>query len=239
VKPELQERTSASEVATDALRALVVDDEAPARRSLQILLESHPEIQMVGECASGPEAVEAIERYRPDLLFLDIQLPGFNGFEVLRRAKVAFLPNVIFVTAYDEHAIHAFDVQAVDYLLKPFEDERFELALERAKSRIRQSHLNVPSPLERLAVRAAGRILLVRVSDIDWIAAQDYYVELHVGGQSHLIRERMHNLEARLDPHRFVRIHRSSIVNIARVKELRLAPHGEYRVLLHDGRSSS
>jgi two-component system, LytTR family, response regulator len=155
---------------------------------------------------------------------------------------------VIFVTAYDEHAIRAFDASAVDYLLKPFEDERFDRALERAKARVRQKRLEDLGPpvgsgqtttpnsfLERLAIRDSGRIHFVRTSEIDWIEAQDYYVQLHVRDHTYLIRERMHLLEARLDPRRFVRIHRSSIVNIDRVKELQPFFHGEYTVLLEDG----
>jgi two-component system LytT family response regulator len=203
------------------------------------LLANHRDVDLIGECTTGPEAVEAIERMRPDLLFLDIHLPGFGGFEVLERVKNAPPTTVIFVTAYDEHAVRAFDTSAADYLLKPFDDERFERALERAKARIRQRQLEDLAPtrpfLERIAVRYSGRILLIRVTDIDWIEADDYYVQLHVHGQSHLLRERMHHLEAQLDPHCFVRIHRSSIVNIERVKELQPFFHGEYHVLLQDG----
>jgi len=189
--------------------------------------------------------VDVIRRTRPDLLFLDVQLPGFNGFEVLERVKQV-PPSVIFVTAYDEHAIRAFDASAVDYLLKPFEDERVDRALERAKARVRQKRLEdlaTGSPpattpttfLDRLAIRDSGRIHFVRTSEIDWIEAQDYYVQLHVRDGTYLIRDRMHLLEARLDPRRFVRIHRSSIVNIDRVKELQPFFHGEYTVLLEDG----
>jgi len=189
--------------------------------------------------------VDVIRRTRPDLLFLDVQLPGFNGFEVLERVKQV-PPSVIFVTAYDEHAIRAFDASAADYLLKPFEDERFDRALERAKARVRQKRLEdlaTGSPqattptsfLDRLAIRDSGRIHFVRTSEIDWIEAQDYYVQLHVRDRTYLIRDRMHLLEARLDPRRFVRIHRSSIVNIDRVKELQPFFHGEYTVLLEDG----
>jgi len=246
---------------TPSLRALLVDDEAPARRTLQLLLASHRDVQVVGECASGPEAVAAIESSRPDLLFLDIHLPGFNGFEVLQRVQDAVPPSVVFVTAYDEHAIRAFDEQAVDYLLKPFDDERFHRALERAKAKVRHRQLeglarqmaavqasakDEPTPsasgrhrepefLERVAVREAGRIFFVRASDIDWIEAQDYYVQLHVADQTHLLRESMRNLEARLDPRRFVRIHRSTLVNLDRVSELRPFFHGEYTVILNDG----
>jgi len=221
-----------------SLRALVVEDEAPARRTLELLLATHRDVDLVGECTTGPEAVEAIERIRPDLLFLDVHLPGYGGFEVLRRVNPC-PTSVIFVTAYDEHALRAFDTPAVDYLLKPFDDERFDRALERARARVRQKQLEELASakpfLERIAVRDSGRILLVRTSEIDWIEADDYYVQLHVRGRSHLLRERMHLLEARLDPRRFVRIHRSSIVNIDRVKELQPFFHGEYHVLLEDG----
>jgi len=232
-------------VATSSFRALLVDDEAPARRTLQLLLRPHRDVDVIGECTSGPEAVDVIRRTRPDLLFLDVQLPGFNGFEVLERVKQV-PPSVIFVTAYDEHAIRAFDASAVDYLLKPFEDERFDRALERAKARVRQKRLEdlatgrpdatTPTSFpDRLAIRDSGRIHFVHTSEIDWIEAQDYYVQLHVGDRTYLIRDRMHLLEARLDPRRFVRIHRSSIVNIDRVKELQPFFHGEYTVLLEDG----
>jgi two-component system, LytTR family, response regulator len=228
------------------LRALVVDDEAPARRTLQLLLANHPDVQLLGECATGPDALETIERTDPDLLFLDVHLPGFSGFELLERMKTERPPTVIFVTAYDEHAIRAFDASAADYLLKPFDDERFDRALERAKARVRQRELEKLAPrlaslqtpipfLDRLAIRDSGRIFVVRVAEIDWIEAYDYYVQLHLHGRAHLLRERMHHLEARLDPRRFVRIHRSAIVNIERVKELQPFFHGEYTVLLEDG----
>jgi two-component system LytT family response regulator len=218
------------------LRALVVDDEAPSRRTLQLLLANHPDVQLVGECATGPEALETIERTDPDLLFLDIHLPGFSGFELLDRVKTERTPTVIFVTAYDEHALRAFDASAADYLLKPFDDERFDRALERAKARVRQRELEeLAPPLDRLTVRDSGRIFFVRVAEILWIEAYDYYVQLHLNGQAHLLRERMHHLEARLDPRRFARIHRSTIVNIERVKELQPFFHGEYTVLLEDG----
>lgn len=220
------------------LRALVVDDEAPSRRTLQLLLANHRDVQLVGECATGPEALETIERTDPDLLFLDIHLPGFSGFELLDRVKTERPPTVIFVTAYDEHALRAFDASAADYLLKPFDDERFDRALERAKARVRQRELEelASTPfLDRLPVRDSGRIFFVRVAEILWIEAYDYYVQLHLNGQAHLLRERMHHLEARLDPRHFARIHRSTIVNLERVKELQPFFHGEYTVLLEDG----
>lgn len=228
-------------IGSRSFRALVVEDEAPARRALQLLLASHQDVQVVGECSTGPEAVDLIQRTRPDLLFLDVHLPGFGGFEVLQRVKDAVPASVIFVTAYDQYAVRAFDTPAVDYLLKPFDDERFDRALERAKARVRHKPADLPQPgslqsfLERLAVRDSGRIFFVRASEIDWIEAQDDYVQLHLGDRAHLVRERMHYLEARLDPRRFVRIHRSSIVNIDRVKELQPFFHGEYSVLLEDG----
>src|SRR5262249_44916292 len=226
------------------LRALVVDDEAPARRTLQLLLANHPDVELVGECATGPDALETIDRTEPDLLFLDVHLPGFSGFELLQRLKTERPPTVIFVTAYEEHAVRAFDASAADYLLKPFDDERFDRALERAKARVRQRdleqlpprRLQTPIPfLDRLAIRGSGRIFFVRVAEIHWIEASDYYVQVHLHGRAHLLRERMHHLEARLDPRRFVRIHRSAIVNIERVKELQPFFHGEYSVLLEDG----
>lgn len=242
------------------MRAFLVDDEAPARRTLRELLQPHSDVEVVGECATGPEAVEAIKAARPDLLFLDIQLPGFSGFEVLQRLRKDVPTAVVFVTAYDEHAIRAFEVQALDYLLKPFDDERFLQALERAKLRVRQQRLEAlagemvstlgekgnqataqvqsdasPEYLKRIVLRDAGRISFLEVAEIDWIEAQDYYVQLHAGGKSHLLRETMRNLERQLDPRRFVRIHRSAIVNIERVQELQPFFHGEYTVLLRDG----
>jgi two-component system LytT family response regulator len=200
------------------IRTLIVDDEPLAREGLRLLLAADREIRVVGECANGREAVEAIHRLRPDLVFLDVQMPELDGFGVIASLQPTELPQVVFVTAYDRYALRAFEVHALDYLLKPFDDERFHDALARAKRRV------APRSREhttRLAVKDLGRIVFLDVAEIQWIEAADYYVQLHVGGQSYLHRESMQSLEARLDPSQFLRIHRSAIVNVQAVKEIR------------------
>jgi two-component system LytT family response regulator len=247
--------------------ALIVDDETLARRTVRLLAERDPEVRIVGECASGPDAVAALEQQRIDLVFLDIQMPGLDGFAALARACAARPPAVIVVTAFAEHAVRAFDVDAVDYLLKPFDDQRFARALERAKAHLRVRQLArqmaevlgaaaAPAPpaprppsspsatslaspgdngyLERVIIKHSGRLSSLRVEEIDWIEAQDYYAELHAAGREHLVRMSLRTLETRLDPKRFVRIHRSTIVNVQRVKELAPLFHGEYEVRLVD-----
>jgi two-component system, LytTR family, response regulator len=243
------------------IRTLIIDDEQMARASIRVLLGDDPEIELVGECASGADAVTAIAARSPDLVFLDVQMPRMNGFEVLEAIGDNRPFVVVFVTAYDSYAIEAFDVQALDYVLKPFDDRRFHRAVERAKDRIRHARLDhlatelvnavsgTPSPdragdkppagaaepLERIMIRDGGRTVFVPLSDIDWIEAADYYVQLHVGKKSYLLREPMRDLEARLDPRRFMRIHRSAIVAIDRVAELRPSAHGDHCVRLRDG----
>ena len=241
------------------IRTLIVDDEQMARASIRVLLGGDPEIELVGECASGHDAVSAIAARSPDLVFLDVQMPRMNGFEVLEALGDNRPFVVVFVTAYDSYAIEAFDVQALDYVLKPFDDRRFHRAVERAKDRIRHARLDhlatelvhavsgtpssdkpatdkqTPEPLERIVIRDGGRTVFVPLSDIDWIEAADYYVQLHVGKKSYLLREPMRDLEARLDPRRFMRIHRSAIVAIDRVAELRPSAHGDHCVRLRDG----
>jgi two-component system LytT family response regulator len=243
------------------IRTLIVDDEQMARASIRVLLSGDPEIELVGECASGADAVTAIAARAPDLVFLDVQMPRMNGFEVLEALGDNRSFVVVFVTAFDTYAIEAFDVQALDYVLKPFDDRRFHRAVERAKDRIRHARLDhlatelvnavsgTPSPdrpadkpapgsvepLERIMIRDGGRTVFVPLSDIDWIEAADYYVQLHVGKKSYLLREPMRDLEARLDPRRFMRIHRSAIVAIDRVAELRPSAHGDHCVRLRDG----
>jgi two-component system LytT family response regulator len=226
-----------------------------ARASLRVLLGADPEIELVGECGSGSDAVTAIAAHAPELVFLDVQMPRMNGFEVLAAVGDARRFVVVFVTAYDSYALDAFDVHALDYVLKPFDDRRFQRALERAKDQIRHARLDhlaselvhamsgaapadrpsAQDQAERIAIRDGGRTVFVPLGDIDWIEAADYYVQLHVGAKSYLHREPMRDLEARLDPRRFVRIHRSTIVAIDRVAELRPSAHGDHCVRLRDG----
>ena len=236
------------------VRTVVADDEAPARDTLRLLLARDPEVSLVAECRSGPETALALRRDQPDLVFLDVQMPGATGLELaeaLRGGEAA--PRVVFVTTHGEHALQAFEVGAVDYLMKPFSDERFAEALARGKAAVRERQAldlakklgalgnapeNAVAPggaLERIAVRDSGSVRLLPVEDIDWIGAQDYYAELHVGEKSWLVREPLRSLEARLDPRRFARIHRGAIVNVARVSSLEPATHGEWTVVLRDG----
>jgi len=233
------------------IRTLIVDDEPMARASLRVLLGGDSDIELVGECASGPDAVTAISVQEPELVFLDIQMPRMSGFDVLAAVGDNRRFAVVFVTAYDAYAIAAFDVQALDYVLKPFDDERFHRAVERAKSRIRHNRIDhLASELvhvvsgsqaerneaaDRIAIRDGTRTVFVALSEIDWIEAADYYVQLHVGQRSYLHREPMRDLEARLDPRRFMRIHRSAIVALDRIAELRPSAHGDHCVRLRDG----
>jgi two-component system LytT family response regulator len=241
------------------IRAMIVDDEPLARASLRLLLEPDTEVEIVAEAGSGSEAVELIAQHAPDLLFLDIQMPGMNGFDVLAKIDAARIPAIIFVTAFDQYALRAFEVHALDYLLKPFDDARFEKALRQAKAQVEQREMNQLSQklfalledreerstvepraersryLTRLMIKSASRIFFLKVEEIDWIGAEDYYVKLHVGRKSHLLRETMNELETKLDPEKFLRIHRSSIVNLDRVKEMHAHFNGDYIVILHDG----
>jgi two-component system, LytTR family, response regulator len=229
------------------LRVLIVDDEAVARRRGRRLLQGEPDVQVVGECGDGRGAIDEIVRRRPDLVLLDVQMPELDGFEVVQRVPASALPAVIFVTAFDRYALRAFDVHAIDYLLKPFTRERFRLALDRARDRIhRRSHdagmaalveqLRArPRYLSRLSVRSRGRVILLPVDAIDWVEAADNYVTLHAGGRQHLLRETLATLERRLNPDRFVRIHRSTLVQIDRILELHPASHGDVEVRLRDG----
>ncbi|HEY2463655.1 MAG TPA: LytTR family DNA-binding domain-containing protein [Steroidobacteraceae bacterium] len=219
------------------IRALLVDDEPLARSNLKCLLQQDPEIASIAEAGSGLEAVAEIRGTRPDLVFLDVQMPECGGFEVLETLKTdGVLPVIVFVTAYDEYALRAFDAGALDYLLKPFDDTRFALALQRAKEKVAARQSAGTPELPRLMVRSAGREVYVRIPDIDWVEAADYYVCLHVGGRSHLLRRSMAELEQDLDPHIFCRIHRSTIVNLRRVRALQMNGAGEYEVILESGR---
>lgn len=217
------------------IRVLVVDDEGLARSSLTILLKRDPDIQSVEECAGGAAAVEVILRTHPDLVFLDVQMPECGGFEVLERLAGAPLPVIVFVTAYDEYALQAFDAGALDYLLKPFDDSRFKRALQRAKEQLR-SRNEAPTRLQRLAVKGSSGVYYLRVEDIDWIEAADYYVCLHVQDKSHLLRRSIADLIGDLDPQWFCRIHRSLIVNLRCVAGLHTDDAGEYEVVLHSGK---
>ena len=230
-----------------SVRVLVVDDEAVARRRVRRYLSADSEVTVIGESADGSAALDAIRTLSPDVVFLDVQMPELDGFAVLRALPPTALPIVIFVTAYDRYAIRAFESHALDYLLKPFTRDRFEVALARAKehvaSRARDDRLAalveqlraVPRRPERVAVRASNRIVLVDWADVDWIEAADNYAMLHVGSAEHLLRKTLLALEKELDATRFVRIHRSAIVQIDRVVELFPETHGDFTLRLRDG----
>jgi len=231
------------------VRTLIVDDESLARERLRQLLQDEPEIELVGECADGTKALEAIQKQSPDLIFLDIQMPELDGFGVLQAMTSTPAPVVVFVTAHDKFALRAFEVHAADYLLKPFDRERFKKALARALDRVKHregaaqqaqaavlAELKPPSrPLERLAVKTSGKVIFVKLEDVDYIESAHNYVEVHVDKQSHLLRETLNSIEARLPAEKFVRISRSVIVHIERVKELQPLFYGEYAVTLHNG----
>jgi two-component system LytT family response regulator len=232
------------------IRAMIVDDEPLARRGIRDQLNEEKDIEIVSECRNGREAVAAIAAQSPDLVFLDVQMPELDGFGVLQTIGAERMPAVIFVTAYDKYALRAFEVNALDYLLKPFEPERFRKALQHAREQIERRSVRdlsrrlqnllddmkpAQKPLERLVIKSAGRIFFLSVSEIDWIEAADNYVQLHAGGDEHLLRETMNSLERRLDPVQFVRVHRSRIVNIQRVRALQPLFRGEYEIMLQDG----
>jgi len=214
------------------IRALVVDDESLARRNLTVLLNRDPDIGAVAECASGLDAIQEIRKSKPDLVFLDVQMPECGGFDVLELLGNDLPPTIIFVTAYDEYALRAFEAGALDYLLKPFDDARFGRALKRAKEKL--AHYLPPQPRapERLVVRSRGQVLFVSVADIDWIEAAGYYACLHVGSDTHILRRSLAELEQDLGDEKFVRIHRSLVVNLERIRGLELQTGGEYEVVL-------
>jgi two-component system, LytTR family, response regulator len=215
------------------LRTLVVDDEPLARTNLLVLLRRHAEIEIVGECGSGIEALAEIHRSKPDLVFLDVQMPECDGFDVLEMLGGQPSCAIIFVTAYDTYALRAFEVGALDYLLKPFDDARFDRALERARIRI-AANSTAPPETKTFAVRSIGQVVFVRMSEIDWIEAADYYASLHVGNKVYLLRRSMAELEQNLDATEFCRIHRSTIVRIDRIRSLELNENADYDVLLND-----
>ncbi|HTD75343.1 MAG TPA: response regulator [Steroidobacteraceae bacterium] len=219
------------------IRVLIVDDEPLARSNLKVLLRQDTDIESIAECGSGAEAIAEIRSTRPDLVFLDVQMPECSGFDVLEQLKADdFLPVIVFVTAYDEYALRAFDAGALDYLLKPFDDARFTLAMQRARQKIAALTAAQPREIPRLTVRSAGHVVYVPIPDIDWVEAADYYVCLHVGPKSHLLRQSMAELEQELDSKIFCRIHRSAIVNLRRVRALEVDSAGEYEVVLESGR---
>lgn len=234
------------------IRVVVVDDEPLAREMISELAKGDVEIEIVAECANGTEALTAVREHSPDLLLLDVQMPELGGFALLEalKAELERLPPVIFVTAYDQYAVRAFEFHALDYLLKPFDRERFEAAIARAKGHIRRERNGNldqrilalleelkagPSYLERLVVKTAGRVFFLSMDEIDWIEAEGNYVSVHTTKKSYILRETIGSLEAQLDPKKFVRIHRSAIVKIDRIRELQPWTHGEYHVVLQDG----
>ena len=252
----------------DQINVLIIDDEKLARMRIRELIEGEDDITIIDECKNGAEAVESIRKFSPDLIFLDVQMPGMNGFQVLDKLDKENLPIIIFVTAYDQYALKAFDVHAIDYLLKPFDDERFYEALQRAKDQYIQinnlafkqrlvqllsdmhddsttyeessaifgSRTNGDTPyLERLAVKTGGRIYFIKTSEISRIKAAGKYLELKVGDEEHMIRQAMNQLEAKLDPCHFLRIHRSTIINIDYIKELQHWYKTQYVVILQNG----
>jgi two-component system LytT family response regulator len=235
---------------TSRMRVLIADDEPLARERLRMLLASEDSLEVIAECQTGSEAIDSITRLQPDLVFLDVQMPGATGFDVIEAIGPARMPLVVFVTAYDKYALRAFDVHALDYLLKPFDRERFEQTLARARQQIErrstgdlerrllelvQDLKGASHKLERFVIKTGGRVFFVRSDEIDWIEAAGNYVKLHVGTDAHLFRETMNAVEAQLDPGTFFRIHRSHIVNIERVKELQPWFNGEYVVFLKNG----
>jgi len=240
------------------IRVLIVDDEPIARRGIRQQLRSEADLEVIGEYGDGAAAIEAITGLAPDLVFLDIQMPEVGGFDVVEAIGIARMPAVVFVTAYDEHALRAFDVHAVDYVLKPIDRHRFRTAVERARRRLAHAPEQLDSQFnsqlnkriaavlgelgrpahdfaKRLAIKGDGRVILVDVDEVDRLEAAGNYVEVHSGARHHLVRETMASLEARLDPARFVRVSRSSIVNATRVRELQPMFNGDFVVMLRDG----
>lgn len=234
------------------IKVLIVDDEPLARALIAELLKKFPEFQVVGEYSDGKSALKALKRKSPDLLFLDVQMPGMSGLSVLEELNDTGLPEIIFVTAYDQYAIRAFDFHAVDYLLKPFSQSRFEKALLRAKERISESsrgssiarqqissllenYQNKVAPLKRLFLKDRGKIVLLDPETVNWIEADDKYVRFYTSAKKYLIRQTLNAVEAELDPMVFARVHRSSIVNLTRIMELHPMFNGEYVLILIDG----
>lgn len=250
------------------IRALIVDDESLAREALLVMLDDDPDVEVIAECRNGREAVTVIREQSPDIVFLDIQMPEMDGFQVVEQVGAMQMPVTIFVTAYDKHALRAFEAHALDYLLKPFDHDRFNTALQRAKTLVRQRKLGEISeglfavlrdlkskngaspaetnnrkrekvapqePIDRVVIKQGGRIYFLKTEEIDWVEGAGDYLTLHSGSQTHLIRETMGNFYATLDPQKFLRIHRSTIVNIERIKDIRPVYKGEYVITLTTG----
>ncbi|UXI65778.1 LytR/AlgR family response regulator transcription factor [Tahibacter amnicola] len=233
------------------IRTLIVDDEPVARRGIRQRLSSEPDITIVGECGDGADAIAAIGELTPDLVFLDIQMPGLDGFAVIEAVGLQRMPAVIFVTAFDQHAVRAFDVHAVDYVLKPVDGDRFRAALDRARATLRDTddrlaeriaaalaelgHRASPRWTRRLAIKSEGRVTLVDIRDVDRMETAGNYVEVHAGGAVHLLRETMTSLEARLDPQRFARVSRTALVNLDKVREVQAMFNGDFVLVLRDG----
>ena len=232
------------------IRALIVDDEALARRFIRRMLKGDRDFEIIGECSNGKETVAMIRRENPDIVFLDVQMPEMDGFAVLEAVGIERVPEVIFATAYEQYAIRAFELHALDYLLKPFDQARFREAIKHAKERFRsvrqsdgrmqisallESIKNKPQYLERLVIKAGGRITFLSTDEINWIQADDKYVHLHTNKWSPMVRQTLSAMEAQLDPKKFRRVHRSAIVNVERIKELQPLFNGEHSILLDDG----
>jgi two-component system, LytTR family, response regulator len=251
------------------IRALIVDDESLAREALLVMLDDDPEIEVIAECRNGKEAVTVIREQSPDVVFLDIQMPEMDGFQVIEEVGAMRMPVTIFVTAYDKHALRAFEAHALDYLLKPFDHDRFDTTLQRAKTFVRQQKLGEISdnllavlqhmklktsespsetdnikldkathkePIDRVVIKSSGRIYFLKIEEIDWVEGAGDYLTLHSGSQTHLIRETMGNFHAKLDAQKFLRTHRSTIVNIERIKDIRPLSKGEYVITLTSGK---
>ncbi len=231
-------------------RVLIVDDEPLARRRIRMMLDEFEKVDIVGECSNGFQAVESIMKFGPEIVFLDIQMPEMDGFEVLQAVGTEKMPVVIFVTAYDQYAVKAFEVNAVDYLLKPFDKERFKTSFQRALLEIAKKHKTGPDknidallheinqhrgPVNKILVKDLGRISIINIEQIDWIESAGNYVKIHVGKQTYLHRETMRNIQKRLSLFNFVRIHRRTIVNTERILQLLSCKHGDYIIVLRDG----
>jgi len=232
------------------IRVVVADDEFLARKFIRRMLKQDPEVEIIGECSNGAEAVAAIRKEKPDLVFLDVQMPEMDGFAVLDAVRLDHLPEIVFTTAYESYAIRAFELHALDYLLKPFDQVRFKAALKYAKERFHSQHeedkrLQVGTLLEsirlqqeyldRIIIRADGRITFLHTREIDWIEADDKYVHLHTGKGAKMVRQTLAAIEGELDPKKFLRVHRSAMVNVDRIKELQPLFNGEHSLILDDG----
>jgi two-component system, LytTR family, response regulator len=234
----------------DRIRTLIVDHEPGARLILRTMLAVESDVEIIGECVDGASAAEAIRETQPDLVFMEVQMPDLGGFEILESVNGGKMPAVVFVTAHDKYALRAFDVHALDYLLKPIDRDRFDAVVKRARQQLlHQSHEEIKAKIvtmlldmraggeytDRILVRTSGRVLFLRVEEIDWVEAQGNYLRIHRGTDSYLIRQTMTEMEGALDPRRFLRIHRSTIVNIERIREFKPMLHGDYGVVLRNG----